>query len=124
MAVLGGNLAGLITKNELQAAVDDLSLPELLSVMREYSRKHIIDFDKMQSQLMTEDNQNRLRLIGVNTVCPQCGSMNIVCNGKRNNNVQRLQCKDCGKNFTLFTGKNGKISEEDRQAIEASLFRV
>lgn len=104
MAFLGGNLAGLITKNELQAAVDDLSLPELLSVMREYSRKHIIDFDKMQSQLMTEDNQNRLRLIGVNTVCPQCRSMNIVCNGKRNNNVQRLQCKDCGKNFTLFTG--------------------
>ena len=37
-----------------------------------------------------------------NTTCPDCGSENVVKNGK-NRGVQRLKCKDCGTTFGLRT---------------------
>ncbi len=32
-------------------------------------------------------------------VCPHCGSINVVRNGKRKDGTQRYICKDCGKSF-------------------------
>ena len=36
-------------------------------------------------------------------VCPICGCIHIVRNGKRNDGVQRYICKDCGKSFVIKT---------------------
>jgi len=42
-----------------------------------------------------------------NQVCPECGSVNIVNNGLRHNKygaIQRYQCKDCKKRFSINLG--------------------
>ncbi len=52
------------------------------------------DYERLQAKLWAH---------GINSSCPYCGSKNI-CNNGWNNNMRRLQCKDCGKIFSLFTG--------------------
>ncbi len=36
-------------------------------------------------------------------VCPHCGCMHVVRNGKRADGTQRYVCRDCGKSFTITT---------------------
>lgn len=52
------------------------------------------DYERLQAKLWAHE---------INSSCPYCGSKNI-CNNGWNNNMRRLQCKDCGKMFSLFTG--------------------
>lgn len=60
--------------------------------------------DKRIHRLVTLDLQERLKELEVNTVCPHCGSVNVVKQGTRENGIQRLICKDCNHAFTYFTG--------------------
>lgn len=52
-----------------------------------------VDYERLQAKLWAH---------GINSSCPYCGSGNI-CNNGWNNNMRRLQCKDCGKIFSIFT---------------------
>ncbi len=49
-------------------------------------------------------SEHHLQKIGVNSCCPECGSVSIVHNGFTSANIQRYQCADCKKMFTRFTG--------------------
>ena len=81
---------------------ESLSYDDFLSVIKNYAAANGLDADKETARFFTLDIEERLRQIGVNSTCPKCGSENIVKRGKRGD-VQRFLCKDCGKNFTLFT---------------------
>lgn len=80
-----------------------LSYDDFLAVIKNYTAVNSLDADKETSRFFTLDMENRLQQIGVNDVCPYCGSENTFKRGKRGD-IQRFQCNDCGKNFTLFTG--------------------
>lgn len=79
-----------------------LSYDDFLAVIKNYAAANSLDADKEAARFFTLDIEERLQQIGVNSVCPKCGSENIVKRGKRGD-VQRFLCRDCGKNFTLFT---------------------
>ena len=80
-----------------------LSYGSFLAVIKNYAAVNSLDADKEAARFFTFDMEERLQQVGVNSVCPYCGSENIFKRGKRGD-IQRFQCKDCGKNFTLFTG--------------------
>lgn len=91
-----------ITKNEVQAKSNTLSLDEFLFMIDNYSKSIGNDLDSAKDKLITDDLQNRLICNNINTTCPHCNSSNIIKNGKKNN-IAHFKCKNCNKQFTPFT---------------------
>lgn len=92
-----------ITYEDALKLILSLSYKEFQKVVKTYSEANKSDFKKDMELLMASDFENRLSALNVNNTCPQCSSSHIVKIGKENN-IQRYQCKDCKKKFTLFTG--------------------
>jgi len=88
---------------EVLSYLEKLPYNKFKEVVKYYSTHTKADFECELESLVTFDFQQRLEKLGVNTVCPKCGSENIVKNGK-SNNVQRYKCVNCNSRFTLFTG--------------------
>ena len=87
---------------ELVEQVSNLSLSEMRKLNTAFNRKNNKNLDERIERLIMTDLENRMIEFGINQSCPKCGSTIIVKNGKRNH-VQRLECKECGNNFTYFT---------------------
>ena len=96
-------MAKKLTTSDLQKKLNTLSLSEILTMLNAYSVATGIDIDTAKNKLITDDLQNRLIANGINSCCPECGSISVVGYGS-NGNIKRFKCKDCGKTFTLFTG--------------------
>ena len=62
---------------------ESLSYDDFLSVIKNYAAANGLDTDKETARFFTLDIEERLRQIGVNSTCPECGSENIVKRGKR-----------------------------------------
>ncbi len=71
-------------------------------VIYHYAQNNNIDVSYDIESLTIFDLQKRLEKLNINKVCPNCGSIQIIKNGKRKN-IQRFKCKDCNTQFTLFT---------------------
>lgn len=82
-----------------------LSLPyaEFHKIVKKYSDVHGTDFDSDMERLVTINLEKRLESLGINSICPNCGSNHIVKNGKIRN-MQKYKCNDCNKSFNLFSG--------------------
>lgn len=62
------------------------------------------DAGRVWSSTVYAMSEQRLAALGINKACPGCGSVAVVHNGTNAAGIQRLQCQDCGKSFTHFTG--------------------
>lgn len=93
-----------ITKDDVQKKLNTLSINEILSMLDTYSKTTGADISSAKDKLITDDLQNRLIAHNINTSCPYCNSSNIKKNGTKTNGIMRFKCKDCNKQFTLFTG--------------------
>lgn len=51
-------------------------------------------------------------------VCPICGCIDVVRNGKRPDGIQRYVCKDCGKSFTIMTNTIASGTRKDLSVWE------
>lgn len=71
-------------------------------VIYHYVQNNNIDVSSDIESLTIFDLQKRLEKLNINKVCPNCGSIQIIKNGKQKN-IQRFKCKDCNTQFTLFT---------------------
>ena len=95
----------IMSFEEILAAVQNLSLSEMRKLNTAYVANKNKTIDKRIDKLVTLDLQNRvMRIRKDDLVCPKCGCLNILFNGSRENGVQRLKCKDCNHQFTIFTG--------------------
>lgn len=92
-----------ITKDDVQKKLNTLSINEILSMLDTYSKTTGADISTARHKLITDDLQNRLIINDINNICPKCGSKHIVKNGKKND-IILFKCKECNKQFTLFTG--------------------
>ncbi|MBE6114370.1 MAG: IS1 family transposase [Erysipelotrichaceae bacterium] len=91
-----------MTLEKAMELIQSLPFTEFKKVVKSYSDTNGVSFDNELDKMVTVSLQKRLIDLGVNSTCPNCGSAHISKNGKRKN-VQRLECKDCGKQFTPFT---------------------
>ena len=91
-----------ISNAELQNKINTLPLSEILKMLKVYSNTNGVDISAIKNEMITTDLQNRLLANGINSCCPVCNSSNIVKNGSRNG-IKHFKCKDCNKQFTLFT---------------------
>lgn len=90
------------TLEELLEMVSDLPYAQFKALVDHYSTANKADFETEMEFMVTASLQEKLIKLGVNATCPHCNGKAVKC-GKRKN-VQVLQCKDCGKKFTPFTG--------------------
>jgi transposase-like protein len=68
---------------------DKIEKRVLRKILSDYEHNHkneLFDFEKM----LKEEHQN---------VCPNCGSIHVVKDGKNRNGTARLKCSDCKKRF-------------------------
>ncbi len=93
-----------LTKANLSDILNSLSYAEFKELVEEYSDRTKSSFDKEMRKLITLDHQLHLERLGINSVCPACGSANVVKNGKRSTGVQKYRCKDCEHEYSLFSG--------------------
>ncbi len=58
-------------------------------------------------------------------VCPHCGSVAVIRNGKRADGTQQFKCKDCGKRFVITTNTiaqgTRKVSDTWGKYVECML---
>ena len=92
-----------ITNDDVQKKLNTLSINEILGMLDTYSKTTGADISAAKNKLITDDLQNRLIKYNINNSCPKCGSKNIAKNGKKND-IIHFKCKECNKQFTLFTG--------------------
>lgn len=93
----------IITNDDVQKKLNTLSINEILCMLDTYSKTTGADISAAKNKLITDDLQNRLIKYNINNSCPKCGSKNIAKNGKKND-IIHFKCKECNKQFTLFTG--------------------
>ena len=72
------------------------------------TNQEIIDFlrtrdRKVSIQSIGTDIENVFKQNGIEFVCPVCGSVNRVKNGKNRSGLVRYKCKDCGTGYTVET---------------------
>ena len=87
---------------ELRAAVNELSFPQLKALVEGYAENHGKDFKAELEVIITGSLQDKLEKLHINEVCPECGHHKISKWGKREH-IQVFCCKKCGKRFTRFT---------------------
>lgn len=92
---------------ELYNEVGKLSEKDLEELLKLLEKK--LEQDKSNSTLSEAfDNKYHDGL-----VCPDCGSIHVHRNGKRNDGIQQYRCPDCGKSFCSNTNtflSNSKLS--------------
>lgn len=82
--------------------IEKLPYTTFKDVVYHYAQNNKVDVSSDIESLTTLNLQKHLEQLGINQVCPSCGSNHIVKNGKRKQ-IQRYKCKPCKTQFTLFT---------------------
>ena len=93
-----------LTMEDVSEFLKTLPYAQFKSLVEEYSAHTTSSFDDDMKKLVSVNLESRLEKLGVNAVCPKCGSPIVVKNGKRPNGIQDYKCSSCGSKFTLFTG--------------------
>ena len=92
----------MITHDEVTDYLSKLAYTEFRDIVYNYSISAKTDFEKELDAMVTLNFQNRLEKLGINKVCPKCGSPSIKKYGFRNR-TQIFKCKSCSTKFSLFT---------------------
>lgn len=92
-----------ITYEEVLKYIKELPFHQFKDVVNYYAYYSKADFQREMTVMVTYDFQERLKVLGINTSCPKCNSVNIIRCGKQKY-VQRYKCNDCSTRFTLFSG--------------------
>ena len=69
--------------------------------------------------------ESAINIIQCKPICEQCGSNNVVKNGKRHNksgSINRYQCKKCGYRFTDNQGFQKKRADPEKIALALDLY--
>lgn len=91
------------TFNELLDSIPKMTKRQRQQVITKIIREN--DYaDNRTKKFINYDLQEHMRKEGFGKVCPNCGSTIIVKAGEKENEIQGLQCADCGHRFTYFTG--------------------
>lgn len=88
--------------DKLQNQINKLPLNDMLTLINGYSDANRVNMSKIKHSLILNDFQQKLIDNKVNSTCPYCGSSIIVRNGVKNDMIM-FKCKDCNRNFNLFT---------------------
>ena len=96
-------MAKNISKEEIQQAINNLPFVQFKEIIEGYVTQNGVDCRQQIDAIITNSLQDKLLQHGINSTCPECGSKHIGKWGKRKE-IQVFKCKDCGKQFTLFTG--------------------
>ena len=93
-----------ITMENVSEFLNTLPYAQFKALVEGYVAHTETNFDDEMKRLVTVNLQSRLEKLGVNSICPKCGSSVIVKNGKRANGIREYKCTACNGKFTLFTG--------------------
>lgn len=91
-----------VTFEELLEIIEKLPYKQFQKAIEHYSVHNKANFEKDLEALVSHNLQTRLLKLGINAVCPNCGSIKIIKYGNRHY-TQRFKCNDCGITFTLLT---------------------
>lgn len=91
-----------VSLDDILSAIESLPYKDFKKVIDKYSAATGKDTKRDIDAITAVSLERRLQALGVNSVCPKCGSKNIVKDGKRNH-IQCYKCKDCSSKFTVFT---------------------
>ena len=91
-----------ISHDEVLDYLANLPYNQFKDVVEHYSTHTKTDFEKEMETMITFNFQERLTRLGVNNICPKCGSAKIKKNGTKNH-VQLFKCNDCNTKFSRFT---------------------
>ena len=91
-----------LTFAEVEDAVLNLSIQDFLTLANKYAVLTGADIKEQIHSVIQYDLQNQLIKCGANKTCPYCGFKIISSRGKRDN-INRYECNNCGKSFTVFT---------------------
>ena len=90
--------------NSVQNHINSLPMPDIFEILDKYSVANNTKNSNLFKRYVSEkDIQQHLIINNINTECPYCNNNKVVKNGKRNG-IIRFKCKQCGKQFTLFSG--------------------
>ncbi len=94
--------------------IGDLTPIQFKQLVQAYAGTSGQDAGRAWSEAVYSVSEQHLADLGINRSCPGCGSVAVVNNGVNGAGIQRLQCADCGTNFTHFTdtlrkNKQGRI---------------
>lgn len=80
-------------------------LKSYLEEVHDFMDKHHYNSLDIADTELEQNLMNYLKSVGFKVVCPACGSLSFVKDGKSKTRLQKYKCKNknCGKKFTIFT---------------------
>lgn len=91
-----------VTFEELLEIIEKLPYKQFRKAIEHYSLHNKANIERDLEALVSHNFQTRLLKLGINAVCPNCGSIKVIKYGVRHY-TQRFKCNDCGITFALFT---------------------
>lgn len=89
---------------KLLESVGDLSPEQFKELARHYAAKNKIPEKSVLGNTVYTESEKHLIKAGVNSCCPECGSISIEADKENKSGIQSYICKDCNYRFTRFTG--------------------
>ena len=89
---------------KLLDSVGDLSIEQFRELTRHYATKNKVPEKAIWGNTVYTESEKRLIKAGVNSCCPECGSISIDADKENRSGIQSYICKDCNFRFTRFTG--------------------
>ncbi len=89
---------------KLLEAVGELTPIQFKELTKAYATKNRLSEKAVWESAVYGIAEQHLIKAGVNSCCPDCGSVSVSCNGKSKAGIQVYLCRDCGKTFTRFSG--------------------
>lgn len=89
---------------QMMEQMGTLTPAQFKALVQAYADKNGQNGERVWSSTVYSTSEQRLAALGINSACPNCGSIAVVHNGVNNAGIQRFRCQDCGKSFTRFTG--------------------
>ncbi len=89
---------------KLLEAVGELNPIQFKELTKAYATKNRLPEKTVWESAVYGIAEQHLIKAGVNSCCPECGSISVSCNGKSKAGIQVYLCKDCANTFTRFSG--------------------
>ncbi len=89
---------------KLLEAVGKLNPIQFKELTKAYATKNRLSEKAVWESAVYGIAEQHLIKAGVNSCCPDCGSISVSCNGKSKAGIQVYLCKDCSNTFTRFSG--------------------
>lgn len=89
---------------KLLEQMGDIDPAQFKTLVQAYAGKTGQSESRVWDGAVYASSEQHLATLGVNRVCPGCGSVAVVHYGTNPAGIQRLKCQDCGATFTCFTG--------------------